>query len=98
MESYDESDATLFIGRTGVTRGHRQVLENYLKRYPNKAAMGTTTFSNIQVKLLSPEYAWVLGNWNLKRDSSAGGEAGGVFTLLLHKTAKGWRIIADHTS
>jgi uncharacterized protein (TIGR02246 family) len=98
MESYDDSDETLFIGKAGVTRGHRQVLENYLKRYPNQAAMGETTFSNIQVKLLSPKYAWVLGNWNLKREASAGGEVGGVFTLLLHKTAKGWRIIADHTS
>lgn len=98
MASYEDSEATLFIGKAGVTRGHKQVLENYLKRYPSKDAMGTTTFSNLQVKMLSPEYAWVLGNWNLKRDAKAGGELGGVFTLLLRKTPKGWRIIADHTS
>ncbi len=98
MASYDESPETLFIGKAGVTRGHKQVLENYIKRYPNKDAMGTTTFSNLKVKLLGPEYAWVLGNWNLKRDAKAGGEIGGVFTLLFHKTPKGWKIIADHTS
>lgn len=98
MSSYEDSAGTLFIGKAGVTRGHKQVLENYLKRYPTKESMGVTTFSNMEVKLLGPEYAWVLGNWNLKRDAKAGGEVGGVFTLLLRKTPKGWKIIADHTS
>lgn len=98
MSSYEDSAGTLFIGKAGVTRGHRQVLESYLKRYPTKESMGITTFSNLEVKLLGPEYAWVLGNWNLKRDAKAGGEVGGVFTLLLRKTPRGWKIIADHTS
>lgn len=98
MSSYLDSPEILFIGKSGVTRGHRQVLANYLKRYPTKDAMGTTTFSGMEVKVLGPEYVWVLGKWNLTRAQNAGGNAGGVFTLLLRKTPKGWRIIADHTS
>lgn len=98
MSSYDDSPATLFVGKAGVVRGHRQVLASYLKRYPTKESMGVTTFSNLEVKLLGGGYAWVLGNWNLTRGAGAGGDVGGVFTLLLRKTPKGWKIIADHTS
>ncbi|MEO8661558.1 MAG: DUF4440 domain-containing protein [Bryobacteraceae bacterium] len=98
MKSYDASPNTLFIGKAGVTRGHQQVLDNYLKRYPTKESMGTTTFTNLEVKLLGNGHAWVLGNWNLKRDAKAGGDIGGVFTLLLKKTPSGWKVIADHTS
>ena len=97
MSGYDASDSTTFVGST-ITRGYRQVLENYHRRYPTKEKMGRLTFSGIEVMPLGSEYASVLGKWHLDRSREAGGEVGGIFTLLFRKTPNGWKIILDHTS
>jgi uncharacterized protein (TIGR02246 family) len=97
MSGYEATDATTFVGAT-ITRGYRQVLENYHRRYPTKEKMGQLTFSEIEVKPLGQEYVSVIGKWHLHRPSEAGGDAGGIFTLLFRKTASGWKIILDHTS
>ncbi len=44
------------------------------------------------------EYASVIGKWHLDRSPEAGGNVGGIFTLLFQKTPAGWKIILDHTS
>jgi ketosteroid isomerase-like protein len=97
MSGYDSSDSTTFVGST-ITRGYGNVLENYHRRYPTKEKMGQLTFSGIEVMPLGAEYASVLGKWHLDRSRDAGGEAGGIFTLLFRKTQNGWKIILDHTS
>jgi len=97
MSGYDASDSTTFVGST-ITRGYRQVLENYRRRYPTNEKMGQLTFSGIEIMPLGTEYASVLGKWHLDRPRAAGGEAGGIFTLLFRKTETGWKIILDHTS
>src|SRR5579864_2451325 len=61
MSGYDASDSTTFVGAT-ITRGYRQVLENYHRRYPSKEKMGHLTFSEIEVTPLGAEFASVLGN------------------------------------
>jgi ketosteroid isomerase-like protein len=97
MSGYEVSEATTFVG-ADITRGYRNVLDNYHQRYPTKEKMGTLTFSAIEVMPLGMEYASVLGRWHLERTREAGGEVGGIFTLLFRKTASGWKIILDHTS
>lgn len=97
MASYEASDATTFVGAT-VTHGYQQVLENYHRRYPTRAKMGQLAFSELEVKLLGADYASVIGKWHLTRTADAGGDVGGIFTLLFRKTAGGWKIILDHTS
>ena len=97
MSGYQASDATTFVGST-ITRGYRQVLENYHRRYPTKEKMGQLTFSEIEITPLGAEYASVIGKWHLDRPHEAGGNVGGIFTLLFRKTAAGWKIILDHTS
>lgn len=97
MDGYDNSESITFVGAT-ITRGHAQVLANYLKRYPTRERMGTLRFSELEINPLGADYASVLGHWHLDRTKDAGGEAGGVFTLLFHRTQKGWKIILDHTS
>jgi uncharacterized protein (TIGR02246 family) len=97
MLGYEPSDSTTFVGAT-ITRGHHQVLENYHRRYPTKEKMGQLTFSEIDVKPLGGEYASVIGRWHLERTAAAGGNVGGIFTLLLRKTRSGWKIFLDHTS
>jgi ketosteroid isomerase-like protein len=95
MEGY--APDTVFVGAE-VTRGVGPVLERYLKKYPNREAMGTLAFSEIEVRMLGAEYASVIGRWALTRSAAGGGNTGGRFTLLLKKTAAGWKVILDHTS
>lgn len=97
MEGYADAASTTFVG-TEISRGHGAVLERYLQRYPTKAKMGTLRFSDIEIRLLGSGYASVLGRFHLDRKRDAGGEASGVFTLLFRRTAKGWKVILDHTS
>ena len=97
MDGYDDSESTTFIGAT-VTKGHAQVLASYLKRYPTREKMGTLRFSDLEIRSLGPDYASVIGRFHLDRSQEAGGESAGIFSLLFHKTARGWKIILDHTS
>lgn len=95
METYWKSPQTVFVGSGGVFRGWEAVLGRYKRTYPDRAAMGKTTFTGLEVTLLAPDAAVVLGRWHLER---AEGRLGGVFTLVLRKFPEGWRIILDHTS
>lgn len=95
MRGYWKSDKTEFVGSSGVQRGWQAVLDRYRKGYPDKRAMGTLTFSNLEISRLGPEAALVLGEWRLQREAD---HPGGVFTLVFRKFPEGWRIIHDHTS
>jgi len=97
MDGYDKSESTTFISAT-VTKGHAQVLANYLKRYPTREKMGVLKFTDLEIKLLGADYASVIGRFHLDRSAEAGGEASGIFTLVFHRTAQGWKVILDHTS
>lgn len=97
MDGYDKSASTTFVG-TDITKGHAHVLDRYLKRYPTREKMGTLRFSEIEIRPLGSDYASVIGKFHLDRSADAGGEASGIFTLLFHRTASGWKIILDHTS
>jgi ketosteroid isomerase-like protein len=57
--------------------------------------MGTLSFSDIEVTLLSPDAAVVLGRWRLKRGND---EPHGRFTPIFKRLPEGWRIVHDHTS
>ncbi len=64
---YDDSPETTFIGHE-VTRGGVQAIQNrYRKRYPTREAMGTLTYSNVEVRTLAPDIALVIGEFHLER-------------------------------
>ena len=95
---YDDSPQTTFIGRE-VTRGGTQaILERYRRAYPTPEARGTLTFSEIEVRPLAEGVALAIGKYSLKRTAAGGGDASGRFTLVLHRTNAGWKIIHDHSS
>lgn len=95
MQTYWKSDSLMFIGKSGVTRGWQQTLENYKKGYPDSAAMGKLAFDIIKVEQLSPERFFVVGKWMLKRTI---GDISGHYTLLFRKIKGAWVIVADHSS
>jgi len=95
MQTYWKSDSLKFIGKSGVTYGWQNTLNNYKKNYPDTAAMGHLDFDIIEVKRLSVMYFFVVGKWHLTRSI---GDAGGHFTLLFRKIKNKWVIVADHSS
>jgi len=96
-KGYKDAPDTLFITRT-VSRGYASLLESYKHDYPTRAAMGTLAFSELEVRPLDENYAVVLGKYKLSRSKKEGGDADGVFTLVMEKTDKGWKIVVDHTT
>lgn len=95
MQGYVKSDSLLYVGKTGPKYGWNNTLNNYKKSYPDKQAMGYLSFDIKDVKILSPEYAFVLGAWKLKREKD---EPGGYFTLIVQKINGEWKVISDHSS
>jgi len=95
LTGYWNSEQTVFAGSQGFTRGWQGVHDRYRKSYPDRKAMGTLTFSNLEVTMFCHDAALALGHWHLDREA---GPLGGVFSLVLRKFPEGWRIIADHTS
>jgi ketosteroid isomerase-like protein len=94
MQGYWRSDDLVFVS-SKVTRGWQATLDNYKRSYPNKERMGTLTFTDLEITVLSKDSALVLGSWALKRADDA---PGGKFTLIFRKFKDGWRVIHDHTS
>ena len=95
MTTYLQDDSLMFIGKSGVTYGWQNTLDNYKKGYPDTASMGKLDFNIIKIKRLSVMYFFVVGKWHLTRSI---GNVGGHFSLLFRKVKGKWYIIADHTS
>ena len=96
-KGYKDSPETLFVSRE-VSRGYAGMVESYRKNYPTRAAMGTLTFSDLEVHPLDEKFAVTIGRYKLERGKKDGGNADGVFSLVMEKTAEGWKIVVDHTT
>jgi len=95
---YQDSPETTFIGREVVRGGVQAILARYRRAYPTREAMGTLTFSEIEVRPLADGVALTTGKFTLQRSTASGGDTSGRFTLILKRTPEGWKIIHDHTS
>lgn len=95
MKPYWKSDELTFSSGGKVTRGWDATIASYKKRYPDKAAMGKTTFSDLEFLPLGDAAMQVIGTWNLDR---AQDPIGGKFTLVFRRFSDGWKIVHDHTS
>lgn len=95
MKGYWNSDSLMFIGKSGVTYGYQNTLNNYKKSYSDTAHMGKLFFTLIKVQRISADAYFVVGKWFLKRSV---GDVGGHYTLLFRKIKGQWVIVADHSS
>lgn len=95
MNGYARSASTVFISEDTIRRGWQTVRDRYRKKYSSRAKMGTLTFSDLEITLLSSDSAVASGRWKLKR---ANDQPHGRFTLILRRLPEGWRIVYDHTS
>ena len=94
MNGYARSASTVFISEDTLRRGWQTVRDRYRKKYSSRAKMGTLTFSDLEITLLSFDSAVASGRWKLKR---ANDQPHGRFTLILKRLPEGWRIVHDHT-
>jgi uncharacterized protein (TIGR02246 family) len=97
VNGYKDSPDTIFVGAQ-VSRGYAQILQDYKHNYATRADMGTLAFSELEVHTLSDAYAVCIGKYHLDRPKKDGGNADGVFSLVLEKTPDGWKIVLDHTT
>ena len=95
MNGYARSVSTIFISEDTVRRGWQTVRDRYREKYSNRAKMGTLTFSDLEIMLLSSDSAVASRRWKLQR---ANDKPHGRFTLILKRLPEGWRIVHDHTS
>src|SRR3982751_7106309 len=65
MEGYVRSDKLEFVSGGKITRGWQTVRDRYYRKYRNREAMGTLKFSDIKIRMLTPNIAIVVGRWEL---------------------------------
>lgn len=96
MNGYWESDSLMFVGKTGITYGYKRTYEGYMKRYPDRATMGTLKFTFLNFSFPGKDVAFVVGKFHLTRPEK--GDLEGHYTLLWRKIKGKWVIVSDHTS
>ena len=94
MAAYWKSDQFTFHGGAKQLKGWDQLLAMYKKNYAGEK-MGTLDFTDIEIKIISADYAYVLGRWSVTVKDS---KKEGLFTLIFRRFGKDWKIIHDHSS
>jgi ketosteroid isomerase-like protein len=95
MADYVKDDTLRFASGNTVEYGWQTTLERYQRRYPDAAAMGTLSFTDLDVQIIDADDALVFGRWQLER---AADRPNGLFTLHMVKRDGRWLIQSDHTS
>ncbi|MBN2416672.1 DUF4440 domain-containing protein [bacterium] len=95
MQGYAHTDSLRFASGGTVRYGWEATLQAYRRGYPDRERMGHLVFSEVDIRMLSPDAALVFGRWQLEREEDS---PWGLYTLIVRKTAGGWRVVHDHTS
>ncbi len=95
MTGYWRSPRVRFVSGDKITTGWVETLARYHARYPTRDTMGKLEFSDLDIDMLGPDSALVVGRWKLLR---TGDTPHGVFTLTFRKIEGAWVIVVDHTS
>jgi uncharacterized protein (TIGR02246 family) len=93
MQSYERSPDTVYISSHAVIHGYDAIRTHYATAHPG--ALGTLTFSGLAVRPLGADYAVAVARWHLAM--ADGTRPTGLFSLVLHRTPAGWKIITDHS-
>jgi uncharacterized protein (TIGR02246 family) len=94
VDTYAED--AVFVGKP-VLHGRAALLRRYQTKYPHRSAMGHLSLHITESNQLDPNVATVVGEWHLTRPLAAGGDVGGIYSLVLRKRNGEWKIVLDHT-
>jgi uncharacterized protein (TIGR02246 family) len=97
LEAYWKSPDLLVVIDSEQINGWQQLHDSYVKRYPDRGAMGFVEPRRIQVRLLRPDLALALTCWTINFPSSDEKVVGNT-TMNLQKFDDGWKIVAFHLS
>lgn len=98
LDDYLDSPETAFVG-SDVSFGVDEIRARYLRSYWSTGRPeGLLSFEDIHVRPLGSAHALARGRYVLKDRSTSRQTSTGMFTLVLVRTADGWRIIHDHSS
>jgi uncharacterized protein (TIGR02246 family) len=100
MECYENSADTIYLTATRIVAGYAEIRSMYAQRFGagSDRSMGILGIEVVRVTLLGTEHALAVGSISLEGVTASREDHKGVCSLILHKTTKGWRISADHTS
>jgi uncharacterized protein (TIGR02246 family) len=94
MRYYWRSGEMTFHGGKRRLQGWETLNSMYEETYSG-ARRGTLEFSCLEIEVLSPRSAFVLGDWRVELPDTV---KQGKFTLIWRKMDDGWRIVHDHSS
>lgn len=98
LTSYEGGPDTVFVTSKGLVQGFDAIAAHYKAGYATGTAdLGKLSFDEQEIRALGADYAVFYGRFHFMRAGQPK-EDTGVFDLILHRGAKGWRILSDHTS
>lgn len=95
MAGYWQSPELRFASGGSVTMGWQETSDRYHANYSDRSLMGTLSFSDLKVDMLSDDAAIVHGAWAITR---AEDKPSGLSTLVFRDLDGGWKIVSDTTT
>jgi len=94
MATYWKSPDMTFQSGSQRLYGWETLLKRYQTNYAGDKA-GRLNFDDIEITILAADLALVLGRYHLEYPDT---RKHGIFTIVLRRFPRGWRIIHDHSS
>ncbi len=93
---YRRGGETTYIGSSGLIQGWTAIRDRYAPLFAAGAARDSLRFEDLQSRPLGAGLGLATARYVLFQGDSI--VSAGVFTLVLQRTAEGWRIVHDHSS
>lgn len=94
MDDYWKSENFTFQSGNNRLHGWDALYSRYKKSYTGEN-WGELDFTDIEIEVLTNDFAYVLGRWKLTYTDSV---KEGLFTIIFKRMPGGWKIIHDHSS
>jgi ketosteroid isomerase-like protein len=100
---YSNDPATSFTGSKGIDRGVASIRARYAKNYADQFGPGERpkrallSFAFEDFRLIGSTHAHLIARWTLT-PAAGGAPQTGMTSLLFRREARGWKIVADHSS
>ncbi len=92
---YPQREDILMQSTNSRIYGYKKIYDMYAKLFPNEAARGVLSFSEIEVTVITPDTAMEIGKFLLEYKD--GKKRSGYYTAILKKFPGGWKIVHDHS-
>jgi len=89
-QAYLESSRTRYVGNETIL-GHDAICQHFRER----GVKGSLSSNLVDINVITPDSALVYGEYRLVVEQET---FQGVFTVMLERSDKGWKILADHSS